>query len=169
MPARTRASGPVMNSSNLPTMGLPVAETAARLATYAYVLSRTTRLLGSWASDTPEIELKILGGRHIHQDATAVRALEDRVDALVHDRSLCAAPPSGQWRRWLAALGGTRGSLHKLHGMYDVVKRELQQEIEHHIHDTHRVWDEPTVVILERIARDLADQRAAAALVRRQI
>ena len=50
-----------------------------------------------------------------------------------------------------------------------VVKRSLQQEIERHIHDTHHVWDEPTVVVLEQIARNLDEQRASAALLRQQV
>ncbi len=158
-----------MSYSNLPSMGLTVEETAARLAVYAYVLTRTTRLLGSWASDTPEIELKIMWGRHVHQDATAVRSLQDRVDALVHDRSLCACQPPGPWRRWLAALGGKRSSLQKLHGMHAVVKRELLHHVQQHIVETHRVWDAPTVLVLEQIARDLTEQAAAAAAAVQEI
>ena len=154
--------------SNPVILALSPTETAAKLAAYSEALSGCYSLLGSWAADIPEVEVKIMIGAHLFHDVSAVEKLRGRIQSLCGEN----VSPSENWQRWrpmLVALSRTRGTLPRIRGMYLSLKAGLSAEIRTHSAGLHHVWDEPTLLILEQIVRDLDKDIAEAVRVTDQI
>jgi uncharacterized ferritin-like protein (DUF455 family) len=157
-----------MTLSAQTTTGLPIGEAVARLDTYARTLNRCVFILGSWVSDIPEAEVKIMMGNHIYKDASATSAIRNRLMSLGSDQHQ-PKPSSERWLRLITALTQTRDTLTRLFGMYRVLKREMIFEIEKYISESDMVLDEPSVLVLKQVARELEEQIAWADAVFNQV
>jgi uncharacterized ferritin-like protein (DUF455 family) len=155
-------------SARLPRRGVSVDESVTRLDGFAHVLSRFTMLLSSWVATTPELEVKMMLGNHVYRDAVSARALRARITELCRDPSDSPLLDDG-WHSILGALSQCSETLPRLHGMYQVARRRLLDEVLAHAQRTHEIWDEPTVLVLRDVARNLAEQTSWATSVQDEV
>ncbi len=149
-------------------MSLSVQQRGRAIATFRYIEVRLMELTALWTPSTPEMEVKVMFGRHIydfarHADQLGKRTFELR---LPEQHSLRAAEPYVQL---LDAADLVKGTGERLATMYDAILPGLIRRYETYIRETDPILDEPSLVILENIARDLHRQRAEADALRGEI
>jgi len=136
-------------------MGLSVQQRAECVGTFRWAETRLMRTLAQWVPTTPEMELKILFGRHVwdcaqHADALGRRAFELR--APLH-YTLPATKPYQELLQDVAALSATADRIAVL---YDVVLPGLAACYRTYQDDTDALMDEPSVRILDGALRDFS-------------
>jgi hypothetical protein len=117
------------------------------------------RLLAEWIPTTPEMEVKVLFGRHVwdcarHADAFGRRAFELR--APMH----YTLPPAPAYDEWLQGLARSHATADRVAALYDVFFPALQARYTAYLETTDPLMDEPSVRIIQSAAQDL--QRMAA-------
>lgn len=149
-------------------MTTSVADRGRTVATFRFVEVRLMEMAAAWTPTTPELEAKVVLGRHIwdfaqHADALGRRTFELRLP-LQH--SIAAAP------EYLALLDETRaleGTVARLDALYEVLLPGLARRYREYLRDTDPLLDAPTVVVLERILAEMDRQREEAAALRRDL
>ena len=149
-------------------MSLTVAQRAQRIATFRFVEVRLMEIAAAWTPTTPEMEVKVLLGRHIwdfaqHADALGRRTFELRMPA---QHSL---PPGEAYLAVLDEVRGLSGTAERLAALYDVVLPGLDRRLADYARDSDPIVDEPSLLIVERIRTDVARQRADASRVRDEL
>jgi hypothetical protein len=145
-----------------------VTERGHRIATFRFVEVRLMEMVAAWTPTTPEMEVKVLFGRHIwdfaqHADALGKRTFELRLP-LQHSRS--AAEP---YRALLDEAASLAGTAERLAALYDVVLPDLEARYRAYLEATDQVLDAPSRDIVDRIRTDAARQRAEAGVVRNEL
>ena len=139
-----------------------VAASGALIRHYRYVEERLVRVLGGWIALTPELDAKVLLGRHVwdcaqHADLWGRRLPELRSPA---HRS---EPANDAVVRLMDRLGSAERhdqTLERLVGVYGVLKPHLVAVYQRHLAASNPVYEPPTRRILERC---LGDERRHAA------
>jgi hypothetical protein len=149
-------------------MTLSVAERGRRIATFRFVSVRLMETAAAWTPTTPEMEVKVLLGRHIwdfaqHADALGRRTLELRLPV---QHSL---PPDERYLALLQELVGLSATAERLAGLYDVVLPGLDRRLAEYAAQADAIVDEPSLLIVERIRRDLDRQRVDAGRLREDL
>lgn len=149
-------------------MSLTVAERAERIATFRFIEVRLMEIVAAWTPTVPEMEVKVLFGRHIwdfarHADALGKRTFELRRPEQ-HSRR-----PVDVYVRLLEEVRAPSHTGERLSALYGVVLPGLEVRYRRHVAETDRILDEPSVVVIEAILRDLARQRADAARLQREL
>ncbi len=147
---------------------MTVSERAQTIATFRFLEVRLMEMAAAWTPTTPEMEVKVLLGKHIwdfaqHADALGKRTFELR---LPEQASQKAAEPC---LRMLEELAGVQETPRRLGALYDVILPGLERRYVRYVEDTDPILDAPSVVIIERILLDLARQRREADAVRREL
>jgi hypothetical protein len=141
---------------------LNVKNRAVAVATYRHVNVFLMETLAAWIPSAPEMELKILFGRHLWLVAQLADRLGKRTRELRaplhHGRA-----PEAVFARALEALAAVRPSASRLEGLYTLALPAVAAEYRRYLSETDPVIDEPTVVILEDALRDIDRMRAEAA------
>ena len=138
------------------------------IGTFRYIAVRLMETVAYWTPITPEMEAKVLFGRHIYDYAQHADALGKRTFELRQPEhyTRLAAP---QYVEVLEALRKADTTADRFAMLYDVVVPGLIRRYEAYIQETDGLLDEPSVVIMERIVADLRRQQRDAARVREQI
>lgn len=149
-------------------MSLGVQERARRIGTFRFLEVRLMETAAAWTPTTPEMEAKVMFGRHIwdfaqHADALGKRMFELRRPA---QESVAPAPEYLALLDEVLALSGTA---ERLAALYDVVLPGLQRRYEAYAAEVDAVVDAPSLVIVERILTDTRRQRAEAGALRREL
>jgi hypothetical protein len=149
-------------------MGMNVTERGRCVATFRYVAVRLMETAAAWTPTTPEMEVKVLLGRHIwdfaqQADALGKRTFELRLP-LQH-----SLRPADDYLALLDELRAREATAERLSALYDVVLIGLARRYEAYLAETDRLLDEPTVRILERILGDYRRQAEEAAAVRAEL
>lgn len=149
-------------------MSLDVHARGRFVATFRFLEVRLMETAAAWTPTTPEMEAKVLLGRHIwdfaqHADALGRRTFELRLP-LQHS----LAPPDGMLAV-LAALGVLTETAERVAGLYDHVLPDLERRYREYVAAVDSMLDAPTVVVVERILTDLARQRAEANALRHEM
>jgi hypothetical protein len=136
-------------------VGYSVQERAEYVGTFRWVEIRLMRILAEWVPTTPEMEVKILFGRHLwdcaqHADALGKRAFELR--APLH-YTLPAVAAYQNFLGDVAALGPTAD---RVAGFFEVVCPALVGHYRRYLDATDALMDNPTVRILENAVLDYA-------------
>jgi hypothetical protein len=119
---------------------------------------RSTRVfmmetLARWIPATPELEVKVMFGRHLwdmaqHADQLGKRTYELRA-------SLHYSPvPSDDFVDVLKSAADASTTEDKIHVFYSVLLPAMEKRVKHYVNHTDALQDEPTVRILEGILRD---------------
>lgn len=121
------------------------------------------RLLGGWIALTPELQAKLLIGRHVwdcaqHADLWGRRLPELRSPA---QRSEPANEGLVRFMDRLASPEGHDQTIERLVGVYGVFKPHLIAQYERHLARANPLYEPPTLRILERCLDD--ERRHAAA------
>ena len=149
-------------------MSLSVTERGRRIATFRFVAVRLMETAAAWTPTTPEMEVKVLLGRHIwdfaqHADALGRRTFELRLPAQ-HSQ-----PPGEAYLAVLDEVRGLPGTAERLAALYDVVLPGLDRRLADYAREADLIVDEPSLLIVERIRTDVARQRADAGRVRDEL
>lgn len=135
-------------------MGLTIRQKADRVGTLRFISVYLMETLARWIPTTPELEAKVLFGRHVwdlaqHADILGRRTGELRA-ALQY-----SVPPADGYMRVLETLSAASGTAERVAGFYDGILHDVESRYRHYIANTDALNDEPTVRIMERILFDL--------------
>jgi hypothetical protein len=139
-----------------------VHERARMIATFRFTAVRAMEILAAWTPTTPEMEVKVLFGRQIWDHAQHADALGKRTHELRQPEHYTLAPVPA-YREVLEEVAASVGTTARLGNFYDVLLPGLISRYASYIQGTDRLLDEPSVVIIERILRDLDRHRAEVA------
>jgi len=139
-------------------MNMSVPERAASIATFRFIEVKLMELVAAWTPSTPEMEVKVMFGRHIwdfaqHADILGKRTFELR---LPEQHSKRAAEP---YVALLQSAAELKGTSERLAALYDAILPGLERRYRAYIAATDPILDEPSIVVLERILRDSDKQR----------
>jgi hypothetical protein len=112
-------------------------------------------MLAHWVPTTPEMEPKVLFGRHIwdfaqHADLLGKRTFELR--APLH----FTFPPADDYQGILAELAAAKATSDRIALLYTGLLPGLAGRYHHYLDTADQLLDEPSVRIIERISADLA-------------
>ena len=146
-------------------MTLTVPERASSIATFRFIEVRLMELVAAWTPPTPEMEVKVMFGRHIwdfaqHADVLGKRTFELRLPEQHSKR------PSEPYVALLDQALAVKGTSERLAVLYDAIMPGLESRYRAYISDTDPILDEPSILVLERILRDYEKQRREADAVR---
>jgi hypothetical protein len=143
---------------------MTVREKAQQLGTFRWLEVYLMETLARWVPTTPEMEVKVLFGRHIwdlaqHADALGKRAFELR--AQLH---YTVAPPA-PYRSLMEELADLENTAERIHVFYDGVLPRLAARYRAYLDHTDDLLDEPSVRIVQRILEDGVRMRRESAEV----
>jgi hypothetical protein len=146
-------------------MTLTVRERAETIATFRHIEVRLMETLARWVPSTPEMEVKILLGRHVwevaqHADALGKRTYELRAAMHFTQR------PADDYIAFLDALDQATGGADRLHALYDITFPALTVRYESFLAKTDELLDAPSVKVVRRIVGDMAAMRGEADALR---
>lgn len=132
-----------------------IAQKADMLATFRYVSVFLMETTARWTPLTPELEVKLLFGRHLwefaqHADILGQRTAELRA-GLHYTR-----PPVDGYKQVLDEQLTCESAGDRVTSVYDAVVPDLIQRYEEILRDADPLLDQPTIRIVERILADLA-------------
>lgn len=136
-----------------------VHERARMIATFRFTAVRMMEILAAWTPTTPEMEVKVVFGRHIWEHAQHADALGKRTHELRQPEHY-TLQPAADYRSVLEDVAQSAGTASRLGNFYDVLIPGLITRYNAYLDGTDKLLDEPSVVIIERILRDLERQRA---------
>jgi hypothetical protein len=128
---------------------------AVQLATFRSVSVQLMEMLAHWVPTTPEMEPKVLFGRHIwdfaqHADLLGRRTFELR--APLHFTS----PPTAAYQGILAEVSAAKHAPDRIALLYTGLLPGLARRYHHYLDTADQLLDEPSVRIIERISVDIA-------------
>jgi hypothetical protein len=149
-------------------MTLTVRDRAQSVATFRFLAVRLMETVAGWTPTTPEMEVKVLFGKHIwdlaqHADALGHRTFELR------SKMHWSLAPRDEYLAFLDELRGVRETTARLSALYDVALPALAARLERYETAADPILDGPTVVITARIRRDVERMTAEATLLRGQL
>jgi hypothetical protein len=147
---------------------LTVNDRARAVGMFRFIEVRLMEIAAAWTPTTPEMEVKVMFGRHIfdfaqHADSLGKRTFELRQPAHYTLR------PEDDFASKLEALAKRSTSADRIAGMYDDVLPALERRYGDYVAATDPILDEPSLIIIHRILQDLARQRDQAKAVRAEI
>jgi hypothetical protein len=149
-------------------MMLGVQERARRIGTFRFLEVRLMETAAAWTPTTPEMEAKVMFGRHIWDFAQHADALGKRMFEL-RQPPQHSLPPSVAYGALLDELLSVDDTAGRLAALYDVLLPGLQRRYEAYVAAVDPVVDAPSLVIVERILLDLRRQHADAGGLRRAL
>jgi hypothetical protein len=149
-------------------MTASVQDRCRAIATFRHVSVTLMETIARWTPITPEMETKVMFGRHIwdlaqHADALGKRTFELRKPEQFTMR------PAEAYDSLLTDLKETQGTSERVAALYDGVLPGLINRYRAYIAATDPILDQPSVVILERLAGDLERMRTEAAALQRTL
>jgi hypothetical protein len=149
-------------------MGLSVADRGRLLSTFRFVQVRLMEIAAAWTPTTPEMEVKVLLGRHIwdlaqHADGLGKRTFELRLPAQHSLR------PAEGYLRLLEDVAALEPTAERLAALYEALLPGLEARYARYLEDADPLQDAPSRVIVERIRGDLARMRQEAQALRAEL
>jgi hypothetical protein len=149
-------------------MKLTVKQRAETMATFRYIAVDLMETLARWTPSTPEMEAKVLFGRHVweaaqHADALGKRTYELR--APMH----FTQKPSDEYLQYLSELNAVEGAAERMHAIYDIALPALAARYRSYLEQTDALLDAPSVKVIERILSDIEAMRRDADELRREM
>jgi hypothetical protein len=140
-------------------MSLTVNDRVRMIATFRFIEVRLMEIVAAWTPTTPEMEVKVLFGRHIFDFAQHADWLGKRTFELRKPEHYTLKPVDS-YVGVMEAMGGEEETAKRLSALYDVFLPALGRRYRAYIEETDRLLDEPSVVIVERILTDLTRMEA---------
>ncbi len=138
-----------------------VSARADAVGTFRFVSVWLMETVARWTPTTPEMEAKVMFGRHIWDYAQMADALGKRTFELRRHEHYTLAP-GAEYHAMLKEAGAARTTADRVSALYDGVLPGLIARYRDYIAGTDKILDEPTIVIVERIAHELERQRGEA-------
>jgi hypothetical protein len=134
-------------------MSLSVQNRAEHVATFRFIHVFLMETLARWVPSTPEMEVKVVFGRHIWDLAQQADALGKRTYELRAPLQF-SLRPAESYVGFLEDFAKTAPTAEKVHGFYDVILPGLTGRYQAYLNQTDRLLDEPTVRVVERILEE---------------
>lgn len=136
-----------------------VKERAEAVATFRHVNVYLMETLAKWVPTTPEMEVKVLFGRHLWLAARLADRLGHRTRELRAPLHHSRLPGEG-FAKALDAMASLTATLARVDGFYGPALDAMAKAYAEYVSRTDAVIDEPTVVIIEDGLRDIERMRA---------
>lgn len=148
-------------------MTLTVRERADTIGTLRYISVFAMETLARWVPTTPDLEAKIIFGRHIWEFAQHADALGKRTHEL--RAALHYTPePTAEYLAVLESLRALQGSGERVSACYDVLVPDLVARYTAFLEATDAFLDEPSVRVVQRNLADLARMGDESVALRRE-
>ena len=141
---------------------------ARRIATFRFIEVRLMEIAASWTPTTPEMEVKVMFGRHIWDFAQHADALGKRTFELRHPEQYSLRPVES-YVALLEDVAQRKATAERLTSLYDVILPGLEARYAAYADEVDPILDSPSMVIIQRILVDLPRQRADADAARREL
>lgn len=131
-----------------------VKDRSEALGVFRWISITAMETLARWIPTTPEMEVKVLFGRHVwdfaqHADGFGKRAFELR--APLH----YMLPPVVVYQEWVGVIAASQSTGQRVAALYDVWCPAIVARYRDYIQHTDELMDEPTVRLIERFMADL--------------
>lgn len=136
-------------------MTMSVRERADWIATFRFISVNLMETVARWVPNTPEMEVKLLFGRHLWDFAQHADAFGKRTAALrlaVHT----SREPTAEFTKVLKRFAEAESAGDRVDGLYDGVIPILEGLYRAYLSTADPLMDEPSVRIIERVVADLA-------------
>ena len=145
-----------------------IRDKADTIGTLRFISVHLMETLARWVPSTPEMEVKVLFGRHVwdlaqHADALGKRTAELR--AAMH----YSLRPVEPYMAALDTLAAEARTAERVDAFYDAMLPELERRYRAYLGDADALLDDPSVRIIERILLDLVRMRAEQRALREQL
>ena len=121
-----------------------------------------------WTPTTPEMEAKVMLGRHIWDFAQMADSLGRRTLELRQPEHYTLRPVDA-YDALLEEACGARSTADRIAALYDGVLPGLIERYRRYVAATDPILDEPSIVIIDRIVRELERQRVEAAALKQEL
>jgi len=145
-----------------------VSERGRSIATFRYICVWMMETIARWTPTTPEMEAKVMMGRHIYEFAQMADALGKRTFELRLPEQHSIAPTPA-YDAFLKDIVKTSSTADKIATFYDGVVPGIIARYKAYIAATDEILDEPSIVALQRAIVDLERQRVDAAQLQREL
>lgn len=145
-----------------------VKERADTLGTFRFIEVRLMETIAYWTPITPQMELKVMFGRHIYDHAQHADWLGKRTFELRQPEHYTrqAAP---DYLQLLDRMRTSPDVAERLTLMYDVVIPGLVARYERYLTGTDQLLDAPSALVIERIVPELKRQMADSVKLRNEL
>ena len=148
-------------------MSLDVRARADAIATFRFISVYCMETLARWVPTTPELEVKVLFGRHLwdfaqHADAFGKRTAELRLGPQV------SRAPTSAFRGVLERAAAVSDTKQRVDGFYGGLMPAIETLYRTYLAETDALLDEPSVRILDHVLADFARLRSERAELARE-
>jgi hypothetical protein len=135
-----------------------VEETARRVGNYKWAEMRLFEVLGGWVATVPELDVKLVLGRHAWFHAEHAKRWDERLPELREmNRERLNQPPNPEFEAFMDAVREPEAAdltVEKLVGAYRVLIPRFIGVYTYHLNGTSRITDAPTIRSLTFILQD---------------
>lgn len=146
-------------------MHLSVNDRARALATFRHVEVRLMEITAAWTPTTPEMEVKVVFGRHIWDFAQHADWLGKRTFELRQPEHYTLAP-SAEYAALLARVASAASTADRVGMLYDFFLPALARRYRDYLDATDHLLDAPSTVIVQRIVAEIERQISEGAALR---
>jgi len=140
-------------------MAYTIRQKADRIGGFRFVSVYAMETLARWVPTTPELEAKLLFGRHVWDFAQHADQLGRRTGELRAPMQYSHLP-TDSFRAVLETIAGAERTSERVAAFYDAFLPDLEHRYREHISRVDHLEDEPSVRIIERILNDFPRLRA---------
>jgi hypothetical protein len=159
-PAKPRPAFAPWDRRELPGL-FGVVESARRVGNYKWIEMRTFEALGGWVATVPELDVKLVLGRHCYHHAWHAELWNKRLPELREmNTERLTQPANDAFVRFVDALREPEApdlTIEKLVGVYRVLMPRKIAAYTFHRNATSRITDAPTIRSLNMILQDEID------------
>jgi len=138
-----------------------VAESARRVGNYKWIEMRLFETLGGWVATVPELDVKLVLGRHCYHHAWHAELWNKRLPELREmNTERLTAPPNDEYVAFVDAMREPEApdqTIEKLVGVYRVLEPRKIAAYTYHRNATSTITDAPTIRSLGFILQDELD------------
>lgn len=149
-------------------MGLNVNDRARMIATFRYIEVRLMEIVAAWTPTTPEMEVKVVFGRHIWDFAQHADWLGKRTFELRQPEHYTLRPVDS-YAALLESMAEHDETADRLAALYSVFLPAMEERYRSYLSATDPLLDQPSAVIIDRILVDLERMRGEAETVRKEL
>ena len=135
-----------------------VEETARRVGNYKWAETKLFEVLGGWVATVPELDVKMVLGRHTWFHAEHAKRWDERLPELREmNRERLNVPPNAEFEAFMNAVREPEAAdttIEKLVGVYRVLIPRFIGVYTYHLNGTSRITDAPTMRSLTFILQD---------------
>jgi|SRR5215475_115429 len=139
-----------------------VDERCRNVATFRHVCVQLMETTARWTPTTPEMEAKVMFGRHIWDFAQMADALGKRTFELRQPEHYTLRPVDA-YDALLKEAAAAESTAERIATIYDGVLPGFIERCRAYVAATDAILDEPSITIIERMIREMERQRKEAA------